>query len=430
MTAPGQPVTAAARPASAAAPKVPYDLLIKGGHVLDPGQGLAAKLDIAVAGGKIAKIAADIPAAHAVRVLELRGPGRHVVPGLIDVHTHVASGAIAKGVGVGMCDPDAIGVHSGVTTVADCGSVGIANIGVVPAYILPKAKTRIVTLVNAGSYGHAMPGPADINSPDDINRRAITLGAEHNPGLIGGVKLRMVGPVFDAAGEAIIGTAKAVAKDLGVPLMVHIGDATATDGAAAARREELTRFLLKTTFQPGDILTHLCTPRPGGVLDRAGNPYPEVTEARANGVTLDSAIGLGNFGVEVARRQADLGLYPDTISSDLTIGSQTFHSLLECMAKFMAIGYSLPDVIKATTANAARALGLQDEIGAIAVGRDADLSIIDVVEGDFTFTDTNGQGFTGRYGLVPVRTIKAGEEFAPGWGTHPWGWLPASAPEE
>jgi len=427
-------VTATARPAGSASTEVPYDLLLKGGHVLDPGQGLDAKLDIAVAGGKIAAIAADIPAAQAVRVLELRGNGlgstvRHVVPGLIDVHTHVASGAITKGVGVGMCDPDAIGVHSGVTTVADCGSVGIANLGVVPAYILPKAKTRIVTLVNAGSYGHAMPGPADINSPDDISRRAINLGAEHNPGLIGGVKLRLVGPVFQAAGEAIIGTAKAVAKDLGVPLMVHIGDATATDGASAARRAELTRFLLRT-FEPGDILTHLCTPRPGGVLDRSGNPYPEVTAARANGVMLDSAIGLGNFGIEVARRQADIGLYPDTISSDLTVGSQTFHSLLECMAKFMSIGYPLPDVIKATTVNAARALGLADEIGAIAVGRDADLSVIDVVDGDFTFTDTRGQAFTGRYGLVPVRTIKAGEEFSPGWGTHPWGWLPASAPGE
>jgi dihydroorotase len=429
MTAQGRPVTAAARPARAAGQEVLYDLLLKGGHVLDPGQGLDAKLDIAVAGGKIAQIAADIPAAQAVRVLELRGQDRRVVPGLIDVHAHVASGAIAKGVGVGMCEPDAIGVHSGVTTVADCGSVGIANIGVVPAYLLPRAKTRIVTLINAGSYGHAMPGPADINSPDDINRRAIALGAEHNPGLIGGVKLRLVGPVFAAAGEAVIGTAKAAAKELSVPLMVHIGDATATDGASAARRAELTRFLLKA-FEPGDILTHLCTPRPGGVLDPVGNPYPEVTEARANGVTLDSAIGLGNFGIEVARRQADLGLYPDTISSDLTVGSQTFHSLLECMAKFMSIGYSLPDVIKATTVNAARALGLQDEIGAIAVGRDADLSIIDVVEGDFTFTDTRGQAFTGRHGLVPVRTIKAGEEFAPGWGTHPWGWLPASAPVE
>jgi dihydroorotase len=405
---------------------VNYDLLIKGGHVLDPGQGLDATLDIAVSGGKIAKIAADIPAPDAARVLEMRGAGRHVVPGLIDLHTHVADGAITKGVGMGNCDADDIGVRSGVTTVADCGSVGVANLGVFPAHILPKATTRVITLVNAGSHAHTMPGPADVNSLDDINRDALGKAAEHNPGLIAGVKLRVVGPAFQTIGEEIITTAKAAAKDLGVPLMVHIGDFTAKDEASAARRGELTRFLLKT-FEPGDILTHLCTPNSGRVLDPAGNPYPEVAEARAAGVVLDSALGRGNFGIEVARRQADIGLYPDTISSDLTAMGQTFHSLLECMAKFMSIGYSLADVVKATTASAASALGLQHEIGAIAVGRDADLSVIDVVEGDFSFTDTTGKEFRGGYGLVPVRTLKAGVEFSPGWGTHPWGWLPASA---
>jgi dihydroorotase len=404
---------------------VTYDLLIKGGHVLDPGQGLDAALDIAITAGKIAKIAADIDPEDAARVLEMRGPGRHVVPGLIDLHTHVANGAITEGVGMGNCDADDIGVRSGVTTVADCGSVGVANLGVFPAHILPKAKTRVVTLVNAGSHAHTMPGPADVNTLDDINRDALGKAAEHNPGLIAGVKLRIVGPAFQSIGEEIITTAKAAARDLGVPLMVHIGDFTAKDAASAARSGELTRFLLKT-FEPGDILTHLCTPNSGRVLDPAGKPYPEVAEARANGVVLDSALGRGNFGIEVARRQADLGLFPDTISSDLTALGQTFHSLLECMAKFMSIGYTLADVVKATTASAAGALGLQHEIGAITVGRDADLSVIDVVEGDFTFTDTTGKEFRGGYGLVPVRTLKAGEEFSPGWGTHPWGWLPAS----
>jgi dihydroorotase len=403
-----------------------YDLLIKGGHVLDPGQDLDAALDIAIAGGKIAKIAADIEPEDAARVIEVRGPGRHIVPGLIDLHTHVANGAVTQGVGMGSCDADDIGVRSGVTTVADCGSVGVANLGVFPAHILPKAKTRIITLVNAGSHAHTMPGAADVNSPGDINRDALAKAAAHNPGLIAGVKLRVVGPAFQDAGEEIITAAKAAARDLGVPLMVHIGDLTARDEASAARRGELTRFLLKS-FEPGDILTHLCTPNSGRVLDQAGRPYPEVAEARANGVVLDSALGRGNFGIEVASRQADLGLFPDTISSDLTALGQTFHSLLECMAKFMSIGYTLADVVKATTASAASALGLQHEIGSVSVGREADLSIIDVVEGDFTFTDTTGREFRGGYGLVPVRTLKAGEEFSPGWGTHPWGWLPASA---
>jgi dihydroorotase len=302
----------------------------------------------------------------------------------------------------------------------------VANLGVFPAYILPNARTRVITMVNVGSYAHTMPGPADVNSLDDINRDALVKAAEHNAGLIAGVKLRIVGPVFGEIGEDIITKAKAAARDLGVPLMVHIGDFTAKDAAAAARRGELTRFLLKT-FEPGDILTHLCTPNAGRVLDASGQPYPEVAEARANGVVLDSALGRGNFGIEVARRQADIGLYPDTISSDLTAMGQTFHSLLECMAKFMSVGYTLADVVKATTSSAASALGLADTVGALAVGRDADITILDVAEGDFVFTDTTGQEFSGSYGLAPVYTLKAGEEFSPGWGTHPWGWLPASA---
>jgi dihydroorotase len=403
-----------------------YDLLVKGGHVLDPGQGLDGVMDVAISDGKIAQIAADIPADEATRVLEIHGQGRYVVPGLLDIHTHVADGAITEGVGMGNCDPDTIGVHSGVTTLLDCGSVGVANVGVFRSFIAPNAKTRIITMVNAGSHAHTMPGLSDVNSLEDINRDALQSAAENNPGLISGVKLRIVGPAFGEIGEDIITKAKAAATDLGVPLMVHIGDFSAKDAAGAQRRGELTRFLLRT-MEPGDILTHLCTPNSGRVLDESGNPYPEVAEARANGVVLDSALGRGNFGIEVARRQADLGLYPDTISSDLTAFGQSFHSLLECMAKFMSIGYSLADVIKATTSSAAAAVGLQDEIGALAVGRSADVSIIDVVEGEFTFTDTVGQSFQGGYGLVPVHTVKAGEEFSPGWGTHPWGWLPASA---
>ncbi|HEY2509107.1 MAG TPA: amidohydrolase family protein [Streptosporangiaceae bacterium] len=403
-----------------------YDLLVKGGHVLDPGQGLDARLDIGITGGTISEIGPDLPASEARRVIEVKGTGRYVLPGLIDLHTHVAHGATTEGVGMGCCDPDAIGVRSGVTTVVDCGSVGVANIGVFPAHILPKATTRVITYVNAGSFAHTMPGPADVNRIEDIDRSALEQCAEHNPGLISGVKLRLVGPALGDIGEEVIKTAKQAARDLSVPLMVHIGDFTAKSDVAVSRSGELTRFLLRV-MEPGDVLTHLCTPNAGRVLDSAGQPYPEVAEARATGVILDSALGRGNFGYQMARAQADLGLHPDTISSDLTAMGQSFHSLLECMAKFMAVGYSLSDVVKATTARPAEVLGLADQLGAIAVGRDADLSIVDLVEGDFAFTDTTGERFTGGYGLAPVHTLRAGQSYAPDWGTHPWGWLPAPA---
>jgi dihydroorotase len=405
---------------------VPYDLLIKGGHVLDPGQALDGGLDVGITGGRIAAIAPDLPAAEAARVLELRGANRCVVPGLIDLHAHVAYGATTPGVGMESCDPDTIGVRAGVTTVVDGGSVGVANLGVFPAHILPRAKTRVIPFVNVGSYAHTMPGLADVTRMEDVDARAIAGCIAASPGLVRGLKLRLVGPVAQDQGEELVRRCTAIAREHRLPLMVHIGDRPADFRRAA----EVTRFLLRR-FEPGDILTHLATPHAGGVMsdEARTTAVPELQEARARGVVLDPALGMGNFGYELARRQAEIGLHPDTISSDLTAGGRgrVVYSLLECMARFMAVGYTLGDMIRMSTVNAARALGMAGELGALAVGREADVSIIEVVTGRWQFVDTLGQRFTGETALVPVQTIRAGEPFAPEWGPHPWGWLPEEA---
>ena len=146
-------------------------------------------------------------------------------------------------------------------------------------------------------------------------------------------------------------------------------------------------------------------------------------------MVLDPALGVGNLGYELAQRQAELGLHPDTISSDLTAGGQArvVYSLLECMARFMAVGYTVADMVRMTTVNAARALGMEDVLGALAVGREADITILEVVKGRWRFIDTVQQVFTGETALVPLQTIRAGEAFAPAWGPHPWGWLPEEA---
>jgi dihydroorotase len=204
---------------------------------------------------------------------------------------------------------------------------------------------------------------------------------------------------------------------------VHIGDLGAEGADVEAALVDTTAYLLDS-LDPGDLLPHLCTPSAGGVERAAERMDPILRRARERGVILDSALGMGNFGYRVAQAQFERGLFPDTISSDLTLGGQSFHSLMECMAKFMAVGYSLSDVVKMTTVNAAAAIGYADTLGALAVGREADITVLDVAEGDFVFTDTKKETFTGSWGIAPVQTVKAGAVFAPRWGTHPWGWLP------
>lgn len=403
-----------------------YDLLIKGGRVFDPGQKIDARLDVAIRGGRIAALQPDIPAREAKRTVEVRGDNRYVVPGLIDVHTHVAFGAQTPGVNWQAADPELAGVHSGVTTVVDCGSTGAYNFGLFPTHILPRAKTRILCFLNIGSHGllYMHKHRADVPRLEDVDREAIAGCVEANPGLVNGIKLRLVGDLVQECGEELVRLAEALAREHHLPLMVHIGEVLHESANAPA----VTRYLLKT-LQPLDILTHLCTHHSGGVMDDDLQPVPELREARANGVVLDPASGRSNFSIDVARRQADLGLHPDTISTDMSTPgrSEVVHSLMECMAKFMAVGCSLEDVVRMTTVNAARALSKQDELGAIAVGREADLSVMDVLPGRWKYADCRKEAFSGDHAIVPVQTVRAGELFAPDWGPYPWGWLPEEA---
>ncbi|HLG70723.1 MAG TPA: amidohydrolase/deacetylase family metallohydrolase [Chloroflexota bacterium] len=407
-----------------AAPK--YDLLVKGGHVFDPGQELDGRLDVAIAGGRIAAIQPDIPASDARRTIVVRGDNRYVVPGLIDLHTHVAHGATTAGVNWQGADPELAGVHSGATTVVDCGSTGAYNFGLFPTHVLPRAKTRILCLLNVGSHGllYMHKQQADVPRLEDVDREAINGCIEANQQHIHGIKLRLVGPMVQERGQELVRLAKDIAVEHKLPLMVHIGEVIHESPNAPA----ITRYLLKT-LEPNDILTHLCTHHSGGVMDEHDLPIPELEEARAAGVVLDPASGRGNFAYDVARRQADLGLHPDTISTDMSAPGrqEIIYSLMECMAKFMSLGYSLADVVRMTTVKAAKALHREHELGAIAVGREADLTIMDVVPGKWRFVDCRKQTFTGDQAVIPVQTIRAGELFAPDWGPHPWGWLPEEA---
>lgn len=390
-----------------------FDLLLKGGEVIDPARNIRGKLDVAVLDGAISQVGPRLNPREASRVIDVTG--KLVVPGLIDLHCHIYEGVNQTGV-----NPDLAGVRSGVTTLVDAGSAGCYTFGGFPRYVVPQARTRIFCMLHISRAG--LNYQPEISRREDIDlEEAIRVIHAHRP-LIQGVKLRAVGPAVPTLGIEMVRLARQAAREGGVRLMVHIGDRNAGSGPT------LTRQLLPL-MEPGDIITHFFTGNPGRVLDEKGRVLPEVLEARQRGVFLDTAHGRQNFSFDVARRILDQGIRPDSISTDLTIPGrlQTVHSMTEMLSRFLALGFSLEEVIRMATANPARALGMEDTLGSLDVGRTADISVLQEVTGDWVFHDTEGNTLRGPKALVPVLTVKGGEVFSPDWGPRPWGWLPDSA---
>ena len=387
-----------------------YDLLLKGGSVIDPAQDARGALDVAVQDGKIAQVAANIPASEARRVIHV--PGKTVTPGLIDLHTHVFDGVAANGV-----HPDIAGVHAGVTTVVDAGSSGCATFSAFPRHILPKCETEVIPLLHICQTGLAT--NPDIIAESSIDLESTLKVAREHRGLIKGIKARMVSPALEIFGMEMPRLAKRAARESGVPLMVHIGDTTKRYDPNVIRE-------LLPLLEPGDIVTHLFTANPGGVLDTNGKLVPEAKELAARGVWLDTAHGRMNFGFNVGRRVLDQGLTPHCISTDLTIPGRanTVHSMVEIMARFLGMGFTLEQVIAMSTVNPARAIGEANRLGSLAVGRQADISVLEVRDGRWVVYDTLRDSMKIDKAVVPVLTVKRGRVFEPEWGPHPWGWEP------
>jgi len=387
-----------------------YDLVLKGGVVIDPAQDLSRALDVAVQDGKIAAVTANIPASEARRVIHV--PGKTVTPGLIDLHTHVFDGVAANGV-----HPDIAGVHAGVTTVVDAGSSGCATFSAFPRHILPKCETEVIPLLHICQTGLAT--NPDIIAESSIDLESTLKVAREHKGLIKGIKARMVSPALEIFGMEMPRLAKRAARESGLPLMVHIGDTTKRYDPNVIRE-------LLPLLEPGDIVTHLFTANPGGVLDTNGKLVPEAKELAARGVWLDTAHGRMNFGFNVGRRVLDQGLTPHCISTDLTIPGRanTVHSMVEIMARFLGMGFTLEQVIAMSTVNPARAIGEVHRLGSLAVGRQADISVLEVRDGRWVVYDTLRDSMKIDKTVVPVLTVKRGRVFEPEWGPHPWGWEP------
>jgi len=389
-----------------------YDLVLKGGRVVDPSGGFDGVLDVAVENGAIARVAAGIAPNEAARVLEVGG--KIVTPGLIDLHAHVFEGVNRTGV-----NPDLAGVYSGVTTIVDAGSAGAATFGGW-RHILPQCQTEVIPFLHICQTGLA-------TNPDIIAEKSVNLTdtvrvAIENKGLIRGIKARMVSPALEIMGMEMPRMAKRAAREAGIALMVHIGD-------TEKRYDPKVIHPLLSLLEPGDILTHYFTPNPGGVLDGNGKLVPEAREAVDRGVWFDTAHGRMNFSFDVGRRCIEQGLMPHCISTDLTVPGRlnTVHSMTEIMTRFLGLGFTLAQVVTMSTANPAKALREQARLGSLAVGRQADISVLNLDEGDWVVYDILGSGLRVNRAFTPHLTVKRGRVFTPDFGPRPWGWLPDRA---
>ena len=372
-----------------------YDILIKGGRVIDPAQNIDGTMDVAINGDKIAAVDKDISPQEGQQVIDAKG--KIVTPGLIDMHCHVFDSIMPIAV-----EPDVAGVRHAVTTVVDGGSSGEKTFAAFPKYILPAAQTKVFCFLHLCSFG-LIPEP-ELNDWDEVNLDAMAATIEANKGIIKGVKLRLVGNLVASTGIEVVKTAKKIAKQFGRPIMVHIGD---TDKQVPAT---LTPECL-SVMEPGDILSHVYSGNQGSVLRPDGTIVPELKAAMERGVILDPANGRNNFSFTVARKCLAEGILPTAIGTDLNhrcLKDRTF-SLPVNMSKFMALGLDLKQVVAMTTINPACAIHEEDKIGSLKPGMAADVSILELKSGAWTLIDSPGETIKADKLLMPITAIKDGK---------------------
>lgn len=350
-----------------------FDTLISGGRVIDPGSGRDGCLDVAIAGGRIAAVAEDIPAEQAADVVD--ASGCVVVPGLVDLHTHVFWGGTYWGV-----DPNSLAWRGGVTTWIDAGSAGAFTLAAFRQLCIEPSRVRIKALLNISTIGL-------VAETGELLRRELC-----DPGLcadlirchrdfVVGVKCRIDARTVGDRGVEPLVAALEAAEATGVPVMVHIG-------AGPPKIDQILDRL-----RTGDILTHCATGHSMALIDEQGRLRPTARRALARGVLMDVGHGSGAFSFRTAEALLAQGAPPDIISSDIhqqSIRGPMF-DLATCLSKFLALGMSLEDVIRAATARPAQALGLTDLAGSLAVGQPADVGVFVIEEGDFSLYDVELQ---------------------------------------
>jgi dihydroorotase len=371
-----------------------YDLLIAGGHVIDPANGIDEPRDVGIRAGRVAAVAPGLDPADAVQTWD--AAGRLVTPGLVDLHTHVYAGVGPDGV-----DPDPIAWRTGVTTWVDAGSAGAATLEGLRRYVVPRCRSRVLAFVNISYTGLVGTG-RELIDLDWANVERCVAAVRGAPGLAVGVKARIDASTVGEHGIEPLRRAAAAAEQLGLPLMVHIGHAPPSP-------DEVLPLL-----RAGDILTHTCTDLSMKVVDDDGTPRDSLLAARERGVVLDIGHGIRSFGWASAEALLAHGIAPDVISSDIHAWAMRgpLVDLPTCMSKFLALGMPLPDVVRAATSAPAQAVGRPD-LGTLSVGAEADVAVFRVEEGHFAFYDGSHERRDGERRLRNVLTLREGLAMPP-----------------
>jgi dihydroorotase len=375
------------RSSSAFAAAANYDLIIKGGRVIDPSMRLDAIRDVAIAGSRIAAVDANIAGASAETI---DASGKLVVPGLIDIHTH----ATRTPAGPGLCLAD------GVTGWIDAGTQGADHIGDAIA-VAKSAPQPARVLINIGRAGILPEGDTMDMARADV--AAAKAAIARNRDFIVGVKARLSRDVAGANDYEVLRRAQDVATSFNLPVMIHMGQTVSP----------LPRLM--DLLKPGDIVTHMFAPPPNSIVDENGQILPAVLAARRRGVWFDLGNGRnGHLRWDMVERVMQAGFWPDTFSTDWTPEGRTAQVIdfPNVMSKFLDFNMPLDQVIARATVNASRVFQLFRDRGTLNVGAPADVALLELRQGSFEFVDNFENKRTGRQRLFPSGTVLAGKRVA------------------
>lgn len=371
-----------------------HDLLLKGGRVIDPGREIDAVADVAFTDGRVAEVGPDLPESSAREVRDVRE--RLVVPGLIDLHTHVYWGGTSIGIA-----PDEFAFQSAATTLVDAGTAGPANLAGFRRHVIEPAAARVLPFINVAFPGiFAFSEAVMVGECQDIrliNARECVRVAREHADLVVGVKVRVGQGASGSNGIAPLDIAIEVAEELDLPVMAHL------DLPPPSRREVMERL------RTGDVLTHCFRSFPNSPARADGAVREESLVARERGVLFDIGHGKGSFGFGTGRAMLANGFMPDCISSDAHVLSVVgpAYDLLVTMSKFLCLGMPLGEVIRAATSAPAAAVR-RPELGTLETGIGADASVLDLRDGSFEYEDADGVKLSGEQRLFPAGMVLGG----------------------